>query len=74
MFHIGEMHAVLGSAYTCADPTLWQNNFQNSGSGLSNVKNTLRYSYLVNTDGNYHRYLSSFSCIKQSLILSNYIS
>ena len=51
MFHIGEITAVAGSAYTCADPDLWYNILQHSSSGLSVVKNTVKYDYLVNTDG-----------------------
>ena len=51
MFHIGEIHATAGSAYSCADPNLWYNTYLKSSTGKSNVKNTFRYDYLVNTDG-----------------------
>jgi hypothetical protein len=45
------MSAVAGSAFSCADPTMWYNIPQVSASGLSNVKNTVKYDYLINTDG-----------------------
>ena len=51
MFHIGEIHATAGSAYSCADPNFWYNTYLKSSTGKSNVKNTFRYDYLVNTDG-----------------------
>ena len=51
LFNIGEITVETGNAFGCADPELWYNNPQPSRSGLSIEKNTIKYDYLVNTDG-----------------------
>ena len=51
LFNIGEITVETGNAFGCADPELWYNNPQASRSGLSIGKNTIKYDYLVNTDG-----------------------
>ena len=51
MFNIGDMTATTGDSFECSDPGLWYNTPQLSSSGLSNVKKTLTYNYLVNANG-----------------------
>ncbi len=51
LFSIGDISAYPGNAFGCADPKLWYNTPQMSASQLSIAKQTLKYDYLVNTDG-----------------------
>jgi hypothetical protein len=54
LFHIGDISATMGNSFSCADPDLWYNTPQFSRSGLSNVRQTVTYDYLVNTEGSIH--------------------
>ena len=53
LFSIGDITALPGNAFGCADPELWYNIPQMSRSQKSIAKQTLKYDYLVNTDGNF---------------------
>lgn len=45
------MTATIGNSFGCCDPDLWYNIPQLSSTGRSSIRKTLKYNYLVNSDG-----------------------